>query len=88
MNHYEVLTLLISVIGVILIPFLVVSVKGISKWTRIEDKLDSLAGTDKSILDKIDKNQRDTDAKLRNVEKRLQWLVDKVWTLWRRDGNT
>lgn len=77
------LALILSAIGIIFIPLLVVLIRGIVKWTRVEDKLDELVKdmgqlirdkdeTHNAIIKQMGDDRRATD-------KRLRWLEENVW---------
>lgn len=83
MNGYEIVTVLISASGVILIPILVLMVRTAMRWTRTEDKLTAVVENLERMLTESDKvhnamysqmaNDRDvTDKRLRFIE---EWFM-------------
>lgn len=82
MTHFEVTSLILTLITVVLIPTLVVLVRGAVKWTQTEDKLGSLVDAVEKLVDEKDKvhaamldqmtRDRDaTDRRLRFIEERF-----------------
>ena len=75
--------IILTVIGVLLIPIIVMLYRGIVKWTRTEDKLDQLVrdveklvkdkdATHSAMLQTMSDDRRATD-------RRLRWLEEYVW---------
>lgn len=77
------LALILSALGIIFIPLLIVLIRGIVKWTRVEDKLDELVRdmgqlikdkdeTHNAMLQQMGDDRSATD-------RRLRWLEENVW---------
>lgn len=88
MTKFEVLSLLMSIVAVLLIPMLVVAYRGIVKWTRTEERLEQIArdiaklvvDKDKTHLDMLGQMKDDRNA----TNRRLEWLERN---LWEKHGN-
>jgi hypothetical protein len=81
-THFEWTTVILSVIAVLIIPAIVILIRGAVKWTRTEDRLESLVTAVEKLVDDKDKvhaamvdqmtKDRDaTDRRLRYLEERL-----------------
>lgn len=78
-----VVTIILSSLGVVFIPLLIMLYRGIVKWTRVEDKLNELVTDMKQIVadkdathrDLISQMGRDRDA----TDRRLRWLEENTW---------
>ncbi len=83
-GQVQLLTILLSAIGIIFIPMLVVLVRGIVKWTRVEDKLDEVIRDMKELV--LDKNKvhLEITTQMREdrsaTDKRLRWLEEYLWS--------
>ena len=75
--------IVLSVIGILLIPIIVMLYRGVVRWTRTEDKLDQLVrdveklvkdkdATHSAMLQSMSDDRRATD-------RRLRWLEEYVW---------
>lgn len=83
MTHFEVDTLILSVISIVIIPIIVLLVRGAIKWTRVESKLESLVlSVDKLVKDK-DTVHNEIIAQMRDdrkaTDRRLRWLEEHLW---------
>lgn len=78
-----VVTIILSSLGVIFIPLLIMLYRGIVKWTRVEDKLNELVQDMKQVVadkdathrDLINQMGKDRDA----TDRRLRWLEENTW---------
>lgn len=82
-GEFQLLVVLLSVMSVIIIPLFILMIRGIIKWTRVEDKLDQLVSDMRNIV--IDK-EKTHEAMLRQMgedrmatDRRLRWLEENVW---------
>lgn len=82
-GQQQLLALMISALAVIFIPLLIALIRGIVKWTRVEDKLDELVkdmsqlikdkdATHEAMLKQMTDDRRATD-------RRLRWLEENLW---------
>lgn len=74
---------MISALAVIFIPLLIALIRGIVKWTRVEDKLDELV---KDMSQLIKDKDATHEAMLRQMtddrsatDRRLRWLEENLW---------
>lgn len=78
-----ILTLIMTFIGVLLIPLLAVLWRGAVKWTRVETKLDNVIEDLKMIVEDKDKVHREMTDQMREDRKatndRLTWLERNLW---------
>jgi len=79
MTRAELLTIILSAIGILGIPTLVFIVRISRKWTQVEDKLDT-------IITKEVEAKKEAETKMTVVETELKWMRDKIWQLWVRWG--
>lgn len=79
MENYPAMTVVLSVLAILIIPALVVMVRGAIKWTRVEDKLDRLVdemvllvkdkdATHAEMLSQMRSDRDATDRRLRFIE--------------------
>lgn len=79
----QLLALILSAFAVIFIPLLIALIRGIVKWTRVEDKLDELVkdmsqlirdkdATHEAMLKQMTDDRHATD-------RRLRWLEENLW---------
>lgn len=79
----QLLALILSALAVVFIPLLIALIRGIVKWTRVEDKLDELVkdmaqlikdkdATHEAMLKQMTDDRRATD-------RRLRWLEENLW---------
>ena len=75
--------IILTVIGVLFIPIIVMLYRGIVKWTRTEDKLDELVKDMATLIKDKDQTHREilqqmTDDR-RATDRRLRWLEENIW---------
>lgn len=83
MTRFETLSLLLSALGLLFIPTLVLLFRGAMKWTRVEDKLDEavkdlgeiVANENRAHADIVRQMADDRAA----TNQRLRWLEENVW---------
>lgn len=82
LTHYEVITILLSVVTALLIPAVVIMIRGAIKWTRMEDKLgNAVDNIGRLVLDKdkvhaeiAEQMRFDRDATNRRLER-----LEEIW---------
>ena len=78
-----IVSIIISFIGVVLVPLFVLMYRGIVKWTRVESKLDELVKDMRDIVADKEKihgaifTQMSEDRKA--TDRRLRWLEENLW---------
>lgn len=83
MTEYEILSLALGLLSVILLPLVYAALRGLVKWTQVEDKLDGIADkmielvADKDRVHQEISRQMHEDRKATN--ERLQWLERNLW---------
>lgn len=83
MKSTGVLSLILGVVSALLIPLIVVLIRGAIKWTRVESKLDHAIEELKRISADKDKihteiySQMTQDREATN--RRLRWLEEHLW---------
>jgi hypothetical protein len=93
LTRFEITSLLLGFISVLLIPSLVLMVRAAIKWTRVEERLDRVV----EDLDKLVKDKDATHAAIiatmredrETMNRRVEWLERNVWSRGqRRSGGT
>ncbi len=83
MTSDQTFQIILTLIGVLFIPIIVMLYRGIVKWTRTEDKLDELVrdvqqlvkdkdATHSAMIQTMSDDRRATD-------RRLRWLEEHLW---------
>lgn len=72
LTEYEILTLAISVLALLMIPLIGLLIRLVIKWTRTEYRLDTLSDDIKELI-----AQTRDDRKANND--RLRWLEENLW---------
>lgn len=92
MTRFDILTILISITGVLLIPSLILMVKLVRQWTRQEDKLNELINDVGKLIQDKDRVHQEMYRQMREdrlaTDKRLRWLEENQWKSARRIGGT
>jgi hypothetical protein len=88
MTRFEVLTLLLTVVSILLIPTLALIIRITRKWTRVEDRLDRVVkDLDKLVTDK-DKVHAAIIATMKHdrevMDRRVVWLERNIWSRGQR----
>lgn len=80
MTHADFVTVGLTIIGVIIIPTLVLLVRGTIKWTRTEDQLRELVGDVRQLVDAKEKVHSEMYAQMREdrsaTDKRLRYIEE------------
>ena len=72
MTEFEWVNVILTVVGMILLPFLALTFRGMIKWTRVEIKLDHAVGSLEAIAAEMRADRKATN-------ERLTWLERNVW---------
>lgn len=82
-TRFEFLSLLLSIIVLLIIPLIITMIRGIVKWTRTEDKLNTLMRDVSQLVEDKDKTHTEILAQMREdrnaTNRRLRWLEENVW---------
>lgn len=79
----QLLALILTSMAVIFIPLLVLMVRIVVKWTKVEANLEDLTGDMKALV--IDKEKTHTEMlrqmadDRRATDRRLRWLEENIW---------
>lgn len=72
MTHYEITSVLLSLIGVLLIPVLVLLWRAAVNWTKLSDNVQHIIKTNdaahRDIVDQMSRDRNATDRRLRYLE--------------------
>ncbi len=79
----QLLALILTSMAVIFIPLLALMVRIVSKWTKVETKLDVLVEDMKGIVADKDKTHSEMLKQMsddrRATDRRLRWLEETLW---------
>ena len=82
-GQLQVVAILLTAMGVIFIPLIVVLYRGIVKWTRTEDKLDGLVDDVRTLVKDKDETHKEIISQMTEDRKatnaRLRWLEENIW---------
>ena len=88
MSHYEVVMMTLTIVSVLILPILVVSIRMLVRWTRIQDQLSRLVDEMKDIVADKDRVHSEIYKQMgedrRATDLRLRWLEEHIWK--RRDA--
>lgn len=80
MSHADFVTIALSIIGVIIIPTLILLVRGAVKWTRTEDRLGELVTDVRQLVDAKEKVHSEMYAQMRldrdATDRRLRFVEE------------
>lgn len=83
MSLFDVLSVLVAFVGVIFIPVVVMIYKGLTKFTAVDVKLDSLVNSLRDLVIYKDKVHAEMSAQMtedrRVTNDRLQYLERTIW---------
>jgi len=94
LTEYETLSLVLAFMSIILIPLVWTALRGLVKWTRVENKLDNVVTaveklvTDKDVVhrelvDQMRRMQQELGKQMgedrKATNERLQWLERHAW---------
>lgn len=83
MNEYQILTLAVSVLGIICLPLAYVMVRALVKWARVETKLEHVVEKMDQLVHDKDKTHQEIVDQMREDRKatnsRLEWLEHNLW---------
>ena len=82
-GQQQLLAIILTALGVIFIPLCIALIRGIVKWTRVEDKLNVLVDDMKQLVEAKDKTHAEmirtmADDRAAN-DRRLRWLEEHYW---------
>ena len=82
-GQLQVVAIILSAMGIIFIPLSIALIRGIVKWTKVEDKLNELVSDMREIIEAKDKTHSEmiktmTQDRAAN-DKRLRWLEEHYW---------
>lgn len=89
MTAFQIASLALGIVSILVLPLLVFVIKGAIKWTRVETKLDqAISRLDTIVRDKdqthsVMVQQMTEDRKA--TDQRLRWLEENVWRHVRPD---
>lgn len=80
MTHFEWTSLALTVIAIILIPAVVIMIRGAIKWTRTEDRLGELVRDVRELVESKDRVHTEMYAQMREdraaTDRRLRYLEE------------
>ena len=80
MTHYNLITVILSILGIILIPILGVLIRGMVRWIRTEDELKVLVADVRELIENKDKVHSDILNQMRfdrdATNQRLRYLEE------------
>lgn len=83
MKPIEIVTLILGIITSLLIPLIVLLVRGAIKWTRVESKIDHAISELGSIVADKDRVHQEIYTQMREdraaTDRRLRWLEEHLW---------
>lgn len=83
MSAFEIATLVLGIMTGILIPTVILLIRGAIKWTRVESKLDNVVNELRAIVDEKDKVHLEIYTQMREdraaTDRRLRWLEEHLW---------
>lgn len=75
--------LIVSILAVIVIPFMIALIRITIKWTRIEERLNELTADMKELVENKDKVHSDIINTMSNdreaTNRRLRWVEEHIW---------
>lgn len=83
MSEFEILTLILSVLAVLIIPLLILVVRSAVRWGHMEDKMSGLADDIRALVVDKDRTHDLIYQQMREdrmaTNKRLTWLEQNLW---------
>lgn len=83
MKPYEIVSMILSIVGLLLLPLVVFLIRGAIKWTRVEGKIDHAIEELRAIVADKDKVHNEIYAQMREdraaTDRRLRWLEEFLW---------
>jgi hypothetical protein len=82
-TRFELLTLIITIIGIVLIPTAVMVIRLVVRWTIVESRLNEITRGVKYIVEEKDKAHHELYETMRQdrdaTDRRLRWLEENLW---------
>lgn len=83
MKTSEILSIVLTCVSALLVPAIVLMIRGAIKWTRVESKLDHAIDELKSISYDKDRVHMEIYTQMREdraaTDKRLRWVEEHIW---------
>ena len=83
MTKFDWIMLVLSLTSVLLIPSLILLVRLVAKWTKVEERLGELANDMSELVKDKDKVHSEMLGQMREdraaTDKRLRWLEEHLW---------
>lgn len=81
MTHFEVISVLLSLVAVLGLPAIAILIRGAIKWTRTEDKLGVLIRDVRELIDNKERVHTEMYAQMREdraaTDRRLRYLEER-----------
>lgn len=71
--------IILSALGVVGVPTIVAVWRLTRKWAQLEDKIDT-------VIEKEEDTKQELSGRFAAVDRELQWLREKMWSLYSRWG--
>lgn len=83
MSPFEITSLILAIVTAVLIPVIILLIRGAVKWTRVESKLDNVVSELRQIVENKDKVHAEMLGQMRDdraaTDRRLRWLEEYLW---------
>lgn len=83
MSEFQILTLAITILALLIAPMLGLLIKLTIKWTRVEVKVAELVDDMKTVINAKEKVHTEMYSQMKEdraaTDKRLRWLEENVW---------
>jgi hypothetical protein len=77
------ISITVSILGILVIPLIGLLIRGAMKWTRVEDKLDSVVKKMADLVDDKNRVHLELASQMREdrkaTDRRLRWLEEHTW---------
>lgn len=72
LSEYETLTLVMTIVGILLIPAIGLLIRLVVKWTRTEARIEELSADMRELMTQAREDRNATNL-------RLRWLEERIW---------
>jgi uncharacterized membrane protein len=83
MSGFQLATFILSIVTLVLIPAVLVLLRGAVRWTKVEDKLDRMVGRMEELVKDKDQTHAEILTQMREdrnaTNRRLRWLEENLW---------
>lgn len=83
MNNFQILSAMMTILGVMLIPLMAMAVRGLVKWTKSEVQLTQVAKDLAALVEDKDKTHAAMQEQMKYdrdaTNRRLEWLEHNLW---------